>query len=86
METQKLSKIFLTDFNKNNNISAIINGNGKVTEDIDEILDSFAKINSKLYGKEAQKPGKIEMQNRIIKQFSKTNNTLIKKAFQVRWI
>ena len=61
METQKLPKIFLTDLNKS--IFAIINGNGKVTEDIDEILDSFAKTNINLNGKEAQKPCKIGMQN-----------------------
>ena len=52
----KALKNLLTDFNKNKNISAIINGNGEVTEDIDEIIDSFREYYSNLYEKEAQKP------------------------------
>ena len=76
----KALKNILTDFKKNKNISAIINSNGEVIEDIDEILDSFTKYYSDLYGNAAQNPDKIEMQNTIIKHFSKTNNTLIEKA------
>ena len=44
----KALKNLLTDVNKNKNISAIINGNGGVTEEIDEILDSFTKYYSNL--------------------------------------
>ena len=76
----KALKNLLKDFNKNKSISAIINSNGEVTEDIDEIIDSFTEYYSNLYGKEAQKSDKIEMQNKIIKHFSKTNNKLIVKA------
>ena len=52
----KALKNLLTDFNKNKNISAIMNGNGEVTQDIDEIIDLFREYYSNLYEKEAQKP------------------------------
>ena len=76
----KALKNLLKDFNKNKSVTAIRNGTGETTEDIDEIVDSFTEYYSNLYGKAAQKPDKIEMQNRIIKHFSKTNNRLIEKA------
>ena len=74
METPKALKNLLIEFNKNKNIAAIINGNGEVTDGIDEIIDSFTEYYSNLFGKEAQKPDEIEMQKRITKHFSKTNN------------
>ena len=76
----KALKNLLTDFNKNKNIAAIINGNSDVTEDFDKKIDSFTEYYVNLYGKEAQKLDKIKMPNRIIKHFSKTNNKLIEKA------
>ena len=43
METQKLSKKILINFNRNKKVFAIINFNGEVTDGIDKILDSFTQ-------------------------------------------
>ena len=59
----------MKDFNKNKKIAAIINGNGDVTEDIDEKSDSFTEYYGNLYVKEAPKPDNTKMHNRIIKHF-----------------